>query len=78
MATLAAKVTRPLQVAAAGYTISRKPSRNSCTIPTVSRTTGIPSALGPGAGEHAGKLVHNVEMEFGARNALGGMVRATA
>ena len=34
--------------------------------------------LGPGAGEHAGKLVHNVEMEFGARNAMGGMVRSTA
>lgn len=34
--------------------------------------------LGPEAGEHAGKLVHNGEMEFGARNALGGMVRATA
>ena len=34
--------------------------------------------VGPGGGKYAGRLVHNVEMEFGARNAMGGMVRATA
>ena len=35
-------------------------------------------AAGPGWGEHAGTKIHNVELEFGARNTMGGMVRATA
>ena len=34
--------------------------------------------VGSGGGKYAGWLLHNVEMEFGARNAMGGMVRATA